>query len=205
MLLLPQPQLSLVPQPRRSGGPGFKPPEVEALAAQSRVPAPPNDKGETTDENGAPLMRPALPSDHFAKPFANEKAARANNGGALPPDLTVIVDARHGGPRYVYSILTGFQEGANRPKCLSETPGAYYNQYFEAGSAAMSDACKTAQGTMMVPGGLIAMPPPLTPGKVEFAPTAPRTRPSRKPTTSLRSCNGRPTRTWSSARRRASR
>ena len=34
----------------------------------------------------------------------------ANNGGALPPDLSLIVKAREGEAHYVYSILTGFHE-----------------------------------------------------------------------------------------------
>ena len=78
------------------------------------MPAEPNDKGETTDDKGKPLTRPGILADHFPPPFANEKAARANNGGALPPDLSLIVKAREGGPQYVYSILTGFDETAAR-------------------------------------------------------------------------------------------
>lgn len=157
------------------GGPGFTGPEVEAIAAAAHVPAGPDDKGEITDENGSLLMRPALASDHFAKPFLNEQAARANNGGALPPDLSVMTNARHGGPAYVYSLLTGFKEGADRPKCLGETPGQYYNEYFEAGSGAIPDACKDAKGLPTIPGGMIAMPPPLPPGRVDFSGGVPNT------------------------------
>ena len=90
------------------GGPEFTEAQAKALAAAVKVPAEPNDKGETTDDKGTPLMRSATLADHFPPPYPNENAARANNGGALPPDLSMIVKAREGGPQYVYSILTGF-------------------------------------------------------------------------------------------------
>jgi len=155
------------------GGPGFKPAEVEAIAATAQVPAGPDDKGEITDENGSLRMRPALPSDHFAKPFPNEAAARAGNGGALPPDLSVIVNARHGGPAYIYSLIAGFEEGDKRPKCLGETPGKFYNPYFANGE--VPDACKDKNGKSTIEGTLIAMPPPLDPGRVDFADGTPNT------------------------------
>ena len=81
---------------------------MKAIAAGYKIPAGPNDKGETTDDKGNPLTRPGTPADHFPPPFANEQAARAANSGALPPDLSLIVKAREGGPEYVYSIVTGF-------------------------------------------------------------------------------------------------
>lgn len=155
------------------GGPGFKPLEVEAIAAMARVPAGPDDKGEILDENGVPRTRPALPSDKFAKPYPNEQAARAGNGGALPPDLSVIVHARHHGPEYVYSLISGFEEGAKRPACLGETPGQYYNPYFANG--AVPESCKDKDGHPTIEGSLIAMAPPLTDGKVEFADGTPNT------------------------------
>ena len=85
------------------------------------------------------------PSDHIARPFPNEKAARAANNGALPPDLALIVKAREGGPDYVYSILNGFQDP---PKGFKMGPNMYYNLYF--------------------PGHQIAMPPPLQDGTVTY-------------------------------------
>jgi cytochrome c1 len=40
------------------------------------------------------------------KPYANEEAARAGNAGALPPDLSLIVKARHGGAvSAIYFVL----------------------------------------------------------------------------------------------------
>lgn len=129
------------------GGPGFTEAEVRALAAQARVPAGPDEQGNTTDEKGQPLMRPATLADYFPKPFANEEAARANNGGALPPDLSMIVKAREGGPEYVYSILTGFHE--DPPAGFKVVDGKYYNPYFE--------------------GRNISMPPPLVANGVTYS------------------------------------
>ncbi|HEX5325576.1 MAG TPA: cytochrome c1, partial [Acetobacteraceae bacterium] len=76
----------------------------------------------------------------------NEEAARAAMSGALPPDLSLIVNAREGHANYVYGILTGFTEP---PQGFEVPAGRYYNQQF--------------------PGHLIAMPPPLHDGAVEFA------------------------------------
>jgi len=129
------------------GGPEFTEAQAKALAAAAKVPAEPNDKGETTDDKGAPLMRSATLADHFPSPYPNENAARANNGSALPPDLSMIVKAREGGPQYVYSILTGF--GGHAPAGFKVTDGKYYNPYFE--------------------GWNISMPPPLKDGTVTYS------------------------------------
>ena len=80
---------------------GYSEDQIKAIAAQKEVTDGPNDQGEM-------FQRPALPADHFVAPFANEKAARAANNGALPPDLSVIIKARDGGADYVHGILTGF-------------------------------------------------------------------------------------------------
>jgi cytochrome c1 len=129
------------------GGPEFTEAQTKALAAAAKLPAEPNDKGETTDDKGQPLMRSATLADHLPAPFANENAARANNGGALPPDLSMIVKAREGGARYVYSILTGFHEKA--PADFKVTEGKYFNPYFE--------------------GWNIGMPPPLNANSVTYS------------------------------------
>ena len=119
---------------------GFSEAEVKAIAAQAQVSDGPNDQGDMFD-------RPARPSDFFVGPFANEKAARASNNGALPPDLSLIVKARQGHEDYVYSLLTGF--GRNPPAGETIAKGMNYNPYF--------------------PGHQIAMPPPLMEGAVTFA------------------------------------
>jgi ubiquinol-cytochrome c reductase cytochrome c1 subunit len=130
------------------GGSGFfTDPEVKAIAAAYKVPAGPNDKGETTDANGTPLTRPGIPSDHFPAPFANEQAARTSNNGALPPDLSLMAKAREGGPDYIHAILTGFGEKA--PAGFHVLEGKYFNPYF--------------------PGGNISMPPPLTANQVTYS------------------------------------
>ncbi|NDC55833.1 MAG: hypothetical protein EBZ69_03330 [Alphaproteobacteria bacterium] len=82
---------------------GFSEAEVKAIAAEYTVKDGPNDEGEMFD-------RPALPSDRFASPYANNNAARAANNGALPPDLSLMAKARAGGPDYIYSLLTGYQQ-----------------------------------------------------------------------------------------------
>jgi cytochrome c1 len=129
------------------GGPGFTEAQAKAIAAGYKIIAGPNDKGETADANGSPLTRPGILADHFPPPFPNEEAARAAEGGALPPDLSIIIKAREGGPRYVYSILTGFTQ--KPPHGFKLQQGKYYNPYFA--------------------GRNISMPPPLTDGSVSYA------------------------------------
>ena len=132
------------------GGPEFTEAQAKALAAAVKVPAEPNDKGETTDDKGTTLMRSATLADHFPPPYPNENAARANNGGALPPDLSMIVKAREGGAQYVYSILTGFHEKA--PAGFKVTANKYFNPYFEGWNISMppplvADAVTYSDGT----------------------------------------------------------
>ena len=129
------------------GGPEFTEAQAKALAAAAKVPAEPNDKGETADDKGTPLMRSATLADRLPAPFPNENAARANNGNALPPDLSMIVKAREGGAAYVYSILTGFHE--KTPAGFKVTEGKYFNPYFE--------------------GWNISMPPPLNANSVTYS------------------------------------
>lgn len=129
------------------GGPGFTEAQARALATAAKIPAEPNDKGETTDDKGAPLMRSATLADRFPSPYPNENAARASNSGTLPPDLSLIVKAREGEAHYIYSILTGFHEKA--PEGFKVTEGKYFNPYFE--------------------GWNITMPPPLTNNGVTYS------------------------------------
>src|SRR6202167_962615 len=112
------------------GGPGFTDAQAKAIAASYKIPAEPNDKGELFDGRGNRLTRPGIVADHFPPPFANEEAARAANGGALPPDLSLIEKARAGGAAYVYSILTGFHE--KPPAWFHVMAKKNYNPYFKA-------------------------------------------------------------------------
>lgn len=135
------------------GGPGFTEAQAKVIAEGYKIPAEPNDRGEVTDENGNRITRPGVLADHFPPPFPNEQAARTANGGALPPDLSLMVKARQGGANYVYSILTGF--GQTPPHGFTVQQGKYYNPYF--------------------PGRNISMPPPLQKDSVSFADGTPAT------------------------------
>ena len=108
---------------------GYSEAEVKAIAAEVTVQDGPGDDGNMFD-------RPGRPSDHFKPPFANEKAARFANGGALPPDLSLIVKARHGGEDYVYSILTGYGEP---PSGAAVAEGMHYNKTFPGNQIAMPE------------------------------------------------------------------
>ena len=124
---------------------GLSEDEVKAIAAEYTVLDGPNDSGDMFE-------RPATPADRFVSPFPNDAAARASNGGALPPDLSLIVKARVGGPDYLYGVLTGYVD----PPAGFEVPeGLYYNAAF--------------------PGHRIAMPPPLYDDAVEYTDGTPAT------------------------------
>ncbi len=128
---------------RNLGALGYTEDAVKEIAASYQV-------ADGPDENGDMFERKGLPSDRFPAPFANDQAAMAANGGALPPDLSLIVKARMGGPDYVFSLITGF---ADPPGETTLPPGKYYNTVF-AGNA-------------------IGMPPQISDGVVEFADGAP--------------------------------
>ena len=82
------------------GGPEFTVEEVKAIASQFEVTDGPNNDGEM-------FQRSRKPSDRFASPYPNQNASRAANGGAYPPDMSVLVKARPGGSDYIYSVLMG--------------------------------------------------------------------------------------------------
>jgi len=151
-----------------AGGPGFTEAQVKALAAEYKVKDGPNDSGDMFD-------RPARPSDYFPSPFPNEQAARAANGGALPPDMSVLAKARtfkrydwfpadvlnavadvitqyqEQGPDYIVGIMNGYAEP---PKGL-ELNGMNYNT--------------------IMPGNKIAMAKPLSDGQVDYTDGSPKT------------------------------
>lgn len=77
--------------------------EAKALAAELELEDGPNDEGEM-------FSRPGRLSDKFPNPYANEEAARFANGGAYPPDLSLMTKARHDGQNYVFSLLLGYRE-----------------------------------------------------------------------------------------------
>lgn len=112
---------------RNLEGIGLNEDQIKAIAAAIQVPGPPSETGEATE-------RPALPSDHFKSPFPNDAAARAANGGALPPDQSVLEKAREGGADYIYAILTGYSDP---PAGMKMQQGMNYNRYFPGNQIAM--------------------------------------------------------------------
>ncbi len=128
-------------------------PRIKAIAADFKV-------ADIDSDTGDAIQRTATPADIFRNPFANEYAARGSNGGALPPDLSVITLARDGGPQYIYSLLTGYSPP---PAGLTVPPGKAYNPYMAGDLGAFW------HGAGPVPkGGFIAMPFQLTPNRVTF-------------------------------------
>ncbi len=124
---------------RNLSGIGLSPEQIKGIAAGFEVPLGLNDAGE-------PVSGPATPSSRFRNPFPNEKVARAVNNGALPPDQSLIVNAREGGANYIYALLTGY---ADPPADMKMQSGMNYNKYF--------------------PGHQIAMRQPLADGQVDYA------------------------------------
>ena len=118
---------------------GYNEAEIKAIAAQYDVVDGPNDEGEM-------FTRPGIPADRFPSPYENEQAARAANGGAYPPDLSLMVKARPNGADYLYSLLVGYVDA---PEGTAVPDGMYYNAAY--------------------PGHMIAMPQPLYGEDVEYA------------------------------------
>jgi len=118
---------------------GYNEAEIKAIAAQYEVEDGPNDDGEM-------FMRPGVAADRMPSPYPNDNAARAGNGGALPPDLSLIAKARANGPDYLYSLLIGYKDA---PASLKVPEGMYYNDAYS--------------------GHLIAMPQPLYGDDVTYA------------------------------------
>lgn len=89
------------------------------------------------DQEGNMFERPGKLSDKFPRPYANDEAAKAANNGALPPDLTFMTGARHGGEDYVFSLLTGYCEP---PAGVEIREGMHYNPYFPGGAIGMAQS-----------------------------------------------------------------
>merc|ERR1719231_180589 len=119
--------------------------EVKAMAEDTDVMDGPNDEGEMFE-------RPGKLSDYLPSPYPNEEAARFANNGAYPPDLSLIVKARHGGADYIFALLTGYKEV---PAGIAPRDTQYYNPYFS--------------------GGWIGMPPPLADCGVDYDDGTPAT------------------------------
>lgn len=116
----------------------FDEPTAKRLAEEKEYEDGPNESGEMFE-------RPGKLSDYMKSPYANEEEARFANGGAYPPDLSLMAKARHDGANYIFSLLTGYREAPFGVECGD---GQYYNPYFA--------------------GGKIGMPSPLEDGAVEY-------------------------------------
>ena len=121
------------------GGPEFSADEAKAIASQFEVEDGPNSDGEM-------FVRSARLSDKFVKPYPNVEASTAANGGAYPPDMSVLAKARTGGADYIYSLLLGYED---TPEGFELDDGVYYNKY--------------------MPGNKIKMSEPISDGIVEYA------------------------------------
>ncbi len=130
---------------RHLSGLGYTEDEIKSIAAGFTVMDGPNEEGEMVE-------RPAKPSDYFKSPFPNDAAAKYANNGALPPDLSLITKARHGGADYVYGILIGY-EPAPQGKVLGT--GQHWNKY--------------------MPGHVIAMAAPFSDGQIAYEDDTPQT------------------------------
>ena len=98
-------------------------------------------------QQGNPRERTGKRFDPLPQPYKNDQEARFANNGALPPDLSVITNARHGGVDYIYALMTSYGRPAPGGCILSGTQ--YYNPYFH--------------------GGIIGMPPPLSDEMLEYS------------------------------------
>jgi len=147
------------------GGPGFTNEQVATIAADYKIKDGPNDQGDMFERAGRP-------ADYFPPPFPNEQAARAANGGTLPPDFSVIAKARtyeRGFPQfvidmfyrpyqeqgvdYIVALLGGYEDPP--PAGFDLPEGAHYNKYF--------------------PGHALGMPKILSDGAVEYTDGTPAT------------------------------
>ncbi|TYC55817.1 cytochrome c1 [Rhodobacterales bacterium] len=162
----------------QDGGPSFTEEQAKQIASEYTVMDGPDDDGEMFE-------RPAILADKFPSPFPNEQAARAANGGAYPPDFSLLAKARAAhrgfpwfvfdaftqyqeqGPDYIYALLTHYPEEA--PACLGEDFSGYYNPKFLGGS--MPADCAHEHLT----GGPIGMAPPLSEELVEYTDGTPMT------------------------------
>ena len=111
------------------GGPEFSESQAKAIAASFEVIDGPNSDGEM-------FNRPAKLSDKFVMPYENVQAATAANGGAYPPDMSVLVKARKGGADYVYSLLLGYE---NPPADMELDDGVYYNKFMYGNKIKMAN------------------------------------------------------------------
>ena len=112
-----------------TGGPEFTEDQAKAIASSFEVVDGPNADGEM-------FTRPGKLSDKFVMPYDNVKAAQAANGGAYPPDMSVLVKARGGGANYIYSLLQGYEDP---PVGITLDEGVHYNKYMYGNKIKMAN------------------------------------------------------------------
>ncbi len=111
------------------GGPEFSEEQVKIIASQFEVEDGPNSEGDM-------FQRSARLSDNFVSPYPNDESAKAANGGAYPPDMSVLVKARKGGADYIYSLLLGYDDP---PSSISLDDGVYYNTFMSGNKIKMAN------------------------------------------------------------------
>lgn len=109
---------------------------VSHTASEAKAMAEEFEYDDEPDDEGKPRKRPGKLADYMPAPYENEQAARAANQGALPPDLSLMVKARHGGCDYIFALLTGYPE--ETPAGVQLSTGLNYNPYFPGGGIAMA-------------------------------------------------------------------
>ena len=124
------------------GGPEFQIKVVEDIAASFEIKDGPNSEGDM-------FTRPGRLPDKFPNPYPNIEAAKAANGGAYPPDMSVLAKARKGGAAYIFSLLQGYDEP---PEGYQLDEGVYYNKYMDGNQIKMpnvlfDDLVEYADGT----------------------------------------------------------
>ncbi|MCF3932258.1 cytochrome c1 [Acuticoccus sp. M5D2P5] len=145
-------------------GPAFSEEAAKQIASEYTI-------TDISNETGQPFDRPATLTDHVPSPYPNSTAAAAANGGAVPPDFSLIAKARavhrgfpgfivdafanyaENGPDYIHALLLGYEDP---PADVEPVPAKFYNPVFLAGN-------------------WIAMPPPLQDGQFEYTDGTPET------------------------------
>ncbi len=145
---------------------GYSEDEVKAIAKGWKTETP-----SINPDTGEPATRPSIPADKIPSPYPNEVAARAANNNALPPDLSLMAKARHNGPAYIFSLITGYQD---QPAELlkkfpdAKTPnGLHYNPYFANLNLAMTPPL-TSEGQVTFDDGTKATVPQMAKDVASF-------------------------------------
>lgn len=114
---------------------GYNAAEIKAIAKKHQIP-------DADPKTGEAATREGVPADHFPLVYPNDIAARAANNNAIPPDQSLLAKSRHGGPTYIYNLLTGYQ--AQPAELLQKFPdaktpeGLHFNPYFPNLNLAMA-------------------------------------------------------------------